>query len=82
MKCELQLCESEFRDLCNSLHRFAFNCLHLSLSLFPVEFELRREIRRLQEYRKAGIKSFCSESSLTFSFPPPLNKNFILKLCA
>lgn len=36
--------------------------------LFPaVEFELRREIRRLQEYRKAGIKSFCSESALTFS---------------
>lgn len=33
MKCELQLCESEFRDLCNSLHRFAFNCLHLSQSL-------------------------------------------------
>lgn len=32
-----------------------------------VEFELRREIRRLQEYRKAGIKSFCSESTLTFS---------------
>uniref|UniRef100_A0A8C4NYB3 Transcriptional adapter n=1 Tax=Dicentrarchus labrax TaxID=13489 RepID=A0A8C4NYB3_DICLA len=25
-----------------------------------LEFELRREIRRLQEYRKAGIKSFCS----------------------
>uniref|UniRef100_A0A8C7Z9S8 Transcriptional adapter n=1 Tax=Oryzias sinensis TaxID=183150 RepID=A0A8C7Z9S8_9TELE len=25
-----------------------------------VEFELRREIRRLQDYRKAGIKSFCS----------------------
>lgn len=25
-----------------------------------MEFELRREIRRLQEYRKAGIKSFCS----------------------
>lgn len=32
-----------------------------------MEFELRREIRRLQEYRKAGIKSFCSESDLTFS---------------
>jgi len=45
--------------------RFAFNCLHLFV--FAVEFELRREIRRLQEYRKAGIKSFCSESSLTFS---------------
>ncbi|KAG7266437.1 hypothetical protein CRUP_030660 [Coryphaenoides rupestris] len=25
-----------------------------------LEFELRREIRRLQDYRKAGIKSFCS----------------------
>uniref|UniRef100_A0A8C5AJP2 Transcriptional adapter n=1 Tax=Gadus morhua TaxID=8049 RepID=A0A8C5AJP2_GADMO len=25
-----------------------------------LEFELRREIRRLQEYRKAGIQSFCS----------------------
>uniref|UniRef100_A0A8D0CT86 Transcriptional adapter n=1 Tax=Sander lucioperca TaxID=283035 RepID=A0A8D0CT86_SANLU len=25
-----------------------------------LEFDLRREIRRLQEYRKAGIKSFCS----------------------
>ncbi|XP_029964897.1 transcriptional adapter 2-alpha isoform X1 [Salarias fasciatus] len=25
-----------------------------------LEFELRREIRRLQEYRRAGIKSFCS----------------------
>uniref|UniRef100_A0AAQ5WY27 Transcriptional adapter n=1 Tax=Amphiprion ocellaris TaxID=80972 RepID=A0AAQ5WY27_AMPOC len=25
-----------------------------------LEFELRREIHRLQEYRKAGIKSFCS----------------------
>uniref|UniRef100_A0A8C6TFH0 Transcriptional adapter n=1 Tax=Neogobius melanostomus TaxID=47308 RepID=A0A8C6TFH0_9GOBI len=25
-----------------------------------LEFELRKEIRRLQEYRKAGIKSFCS----------------------
>uniref|UniRef100_A0A3B4AGV1 Transcriptional adapter n=1 Tax=Periophthalmus magnuspinnatus TaxID=409849 RepID=A0A3B4AGV1_9GOBI len=25
-----------------------------------LEFELRKEIHRLQEYRKAGIKSFCS----------------------
>uniref|UniRef100_A0A672Y6T0 Transcriptional adapter n=1 Tax=Sphaeramia orbicularis TaxID=375764 RepID=A0A672Y6T0_9TELE len=32
----------------------------LFIFFLPVEFELRREIRRLQEYRKAGIKSFCS----------------------
>lgn len=27
----------------------------------PVEFELRREIKRLQEYRAAGITNFCSK---------------------
>ncbi|XP_054598410.1 transcriptional adapter 2-alpha isoform X2 [Nothobranchius furzeri] len=32
----------------------------INLRKFQMEFELRREIRRLQEYRKAGIKSFCS----------------------
>lgn len=42
--------------------------LRAFISFFPsVEFDLRREIRRLKEYRKAGIKSFCSESTLTFS---------------
>uniref|UniRef100_A0A3P9JEN7 Transcriptional adapter n=2 Tax=Oryzias TaxID=8089 RepID=A0A3P9JEN7_ORYLA len=32
----------------------------INLRKFQMEFELRREIRRLQDYRKAGIKSFCS----------------------
>lgn len=48
-----------------SMHQCVQTCLCLLFS--AVEFELRREIRRLQEYRKAGIKSFCSESDLTFS---------------
>jgi len=26
-----------------------------------VEFELRREIHRLQEYRREGIQSFCGK---------------------
>lgn len=43
-----------------------------------MEFELRREIRRLQEYRKAGIKSFCSESRLTFSLLCSTKLNFKL----
>lgn len=48
------------------------------LPLSPaVEFELRREIRRLQEYRKAGIKSFCSESTLTFSPTLPHQHIFV-----
>ncbi|XP_061637504.1 transcriptional adapter 2-alpha isoform X5 [Phyllopteryx taeniolatus] len=32
----------------------------INMRKFQMEFELRREVRRLQEYRKAGIKSFCS----------------------
>ncbi|TNN23243.1 Transcriptional adapter 2-alpha [Liparis tanakae] len=40
-----------------------------------LEFELRREIRRLQEFRKAGIKSFCSEFTLTFSFLCPTERH-------
>ncbi|XP_034025088.1 transcriptional adapter 2-alpha isoform X2 [Thalassophryne amazonica] len=32
----------------------------INLRKFQMEFELRKEIRRLQEYRRAGIKSFCS----------------------
>ncbi|KAJ4935543.1 hypothetical protein JOQ06_017075 [Pogonophryne albipinna] len=32
----------------------------INLRKFQMEFDLRREIRRLKEYRKAGIKSFCS----------------------
>lgn len=43
-----------------------------------MEFELRREIRRLQEYRKAGIKSFCSESEFDL-FTPLLDKPSFFK---
>ncbi|XP_070983165.1 transcriptional adapter 2-alpha isoform X3 [Oncorhynchus clarkii lewisi] len=32
----------------------------INLRKFQMEFELRREIGRLQEYRRAGIQSFCS----------------------
>lgn len=32
-----------------------------------VEFELRREIKRLQEYRAAGITNFCSEYLMHYS---------------
>ncbi|XP_053130793.1 transcriptional adapter 2-alpha isoform X3 [Hemicordylus capensis] len=32
----------------------------INLRKFQLEFELRREIKRLQEYRRAGITSFCS----------------------
>ncbi|XP_043387192.1 transcriptional adapter 2-alpha isoform X2 [Chelonia mydas] len=32
----------------------------INLRKFQMEFELRREIRRLQEYRTAGITNFCS----------------------
>ncbi|XP_051680664.1 transcriptional adapter 2-alpha isoform X3 [Oryctolagus cuniculus] len=32
----------------------------INLRKFQLEFELRREIKRLQEYRTAGITNFCS----------------------
>lgn len=32
-----------------------------------VEFELRREIKRLQEYRAAGITNFCSKYLMHYS---------------
>lgn len=34
-----------------------------------VEFELRREIKRLQEYRAAGITNFCSKYLMHYSAP-------------
>lgn len=48
---------------------------HFCFLVFPpanwwgptVEFELRREIKRLQEYRAAGITNFCSKYLMHYS---------------
>uniref|UniRef100_A0A667YB46 Transcriptional adapter n=1 Tax=Myripristis murdjan TaxID=586833 RepID=A0A667YB46_9TELE len=54
----------EVQDLHDVMRRFARVVGPIEHDKFiethALEFELRREIRRLQEYRKAGIKSFCS----------------------
>lgn len=47
----------------------------VSMFFVLVEFELRREIRRLQEYRRAGIKSSCSE------FPAPPRQGPLIATC-
>ncbi|KPP68705.1 transcriptional adapter 2-alpha-like [Scleropages formosus] len=54
----------EVQDLYDVMRRFARVVGPLEHDKFieshALEFELRREIKRLQEYRKAGIRSFCS----------------------
>ncbi|XP_011606858.1 transcriptional adapter 2-alpha [Takifugu rubripes] len=54
----------EVQELYEAMRRFARVAGPMEHDKFieshALEFELRREIRRLQEYRKAGIKSFCS----------------------
>ncbi|XP_066551702.1 transcriptional adapter 2-alpha isoform X1 [Amia ocellicauda] len=54
----------EVQDLYDAMRRFARVSGPIEHDKFieshALEFELRREIRRLQEYRRAGIQSFCS----------------------
>uniref|UniRef100_A0A8C5MBJ9 Transcriptional adapter n=2 Tax=Leptobrachium leishanense TaxID=445787 RepID=A0A8C5MBJ9_9ANUR len=54
----------DVQELYDTMRRFARVSGPLEHDKFieshALEFELRREIRRLQEYRRAGIKSFCS----------------------
>uniref|UniRef100_A0A8D3C128 Transcriptional adapter n=1 Tax=Scophthalmus maximus TaxID=52904 RepID=A0A8D3C128_SCOMX len=54
----------ELQELYDVMRRFARVAGPIEHDKFieshALEFELRREIHRLQEYRKAGIKSFCS----------------------
>uniref|UniRef100_A0A8C7HPR1 Transcriptional adapter n=1 Tax=Oncorhynchus kisutch TaxID=8019 RepID=A0A8C7HPR1_ONCKI len=54
----------EVQDLYDAMRRFARVVGPIEHDKFieshALEFELRREIGRLQEYRRAGIQSFCS----------------------
>uniref|UniRef100_A0A674EP65 Transcriptional adapter n=1 Tax=Salmo trutta TaxID=8032 RepID=A0A674EP65_SALTR len=54
----------EVQDLYDAMRRFARVVGPIEHDKFieshALEFELRREISRLQEYRRAGIQSFCS----------------------
>uniref|UniRef100_A0A6Q2X8F2 Transcriptional adapter n=1 Tax=Esox lucius TaxID=8010 RepID=A0A6Q2X8F2_ESOLU len=54
----------EVQDLYDAMRRFARVVGPIEHDKFieshALEFELRREICRLQEYRRAGIQSFCS----------------------
>ncbi|XP_056672414.1 transcriptional adapter 2-alpha isoform X4 [Monodelphis domestica] len=54
----------EVQDLYETMRRFARIVGPVEhdkfIESYALEFELRREIRRLQEYRTAGITNFCS----------------------
>ncbi|XP_064158157.1 transcriptional adapter 2-alpha isoform X3 [Anguilla rostrata] len=54
----------QVQDLYEAMRRFARVVGPIEHDKFieshALEFELRREIQRLQEYRRAGIQSFCS----------------------
>ncbi|MBW04650.1 Transcriptional adapter 2-alpha, partial [Eschrichtius robustus] len=59
-----RLYPKEVQDLYETMRRFARIMAPVEHDKFieshALEFELRREIKRLQEYRTAGITNFCS----------------------
>lgn len=75
------LLHSRVAENTQHIHVVLFFFFHSILLGKTVEFELRREIKRLQEYRTAGITNFCSKYVATlYCFRGQVSAYFLLSM--